>query len=67
MTDHPKEPTAKQWKRRALLAEEQVEFLQRVRAHETSQELRTGRELAALRVALTEARDAINWALEQQA
>ena len=65
MTD-PKEPTAKQWKRRALQAEQQVEFLQAARARESDQELRQYRELAALRVALTEAREIIDWALQQQ-
>lgn len=62
----PKEPTAKQWKRRAMQAEQQVEFLQGVRARESDQELRQYRELAALRVALTEAREIIDWALQQQ-
>ena len=65
MTD-PREPTAKQWKRRALQAEQQVEFLQGVRAMEAETEMRQYRELAALRVALKEAQEAINWALEQQ-
>ena len=62
----PREPTAKQWKRRALHAEQQVEFLQGVRARETEMEMRQFRELAALRVALEEANEIINWALEQQ-
>ena len=62
----PREPTAKQWKRRALQAEQQVEFLRQVRAMEADQEIRQYRELAALRVALKEAQEAINWALEQQ-
>ena len=66
MTD-PREPTAKQWKRRALQAEQQVEFLQGVRASEADKEMRQFRELAALRVALKEAQEIINWALEQQA
>jgi len=61
-----REPTAKQWKRRALQAEQQVEFLQGVRAKETDKEMRQFRELAALRVALKEAQEIINWALEQQ-
>ena len=65
MTD-PREPTAKQWKRRALQAEQQVEFLQGVRASEAGKEMRQFRELAALRVALKEAQEVINWALEQQ-
>ena len=62
----PREPTAKQWKRRALQAEQQVEFLQGVRASEADQEKRQFRELAALRVALKEAQEILNWALEQK-
>ena len=62
----PREPTARQWKRRALQAEQQVEFLQKVRACEADKEMRQYRELAALRVALKEAQEVINWALEQQ-
>ena len=62
----PREPTLKQWKRRALQAEQQVEFLQGVRAAETEKEMRQFRELAALRVALKEAQEIIQWAWEQQ-
>ena len=62
----PREPTLKQWKRRALQAEQQVEFLQEVRAMDAAMEIRQYRELAALRVALKEAKEVINWALEQQ-
>ena len=62
----PREPTLKQWKRRALQAEQQVEFLQGLRAREAYDEMRQFRELAALRVALKEAQEIINWALEQQ-
>lgn len=61
-----REPTLKQWKRRALQAEQQVEFLQAARASETGREMRQYRELAALRVALKEAQEIIQWALEQQ-
>ena len=61
-----REPTPKQWKRRALQAEQQVAFLQQVRAHESENELRQIRELSALRVALKEAQEIIEWALEQQ-
>ena len=61
-----REPTLKQWKRRALQAEQQVELLQEVRAMESSHEARQFRELAALRVALKEAQEIINWAVEQQ-
>lgn len=62
----PREPTLKQWKRRALQAEQQVAFLQEVRAMESASEMRQFREVAALRVALKEAQEVINWALEQQ-
>ena len=62
----PREPTLKQWKRRAMQAEQQVEFLQEVRAREAATEIRQYREMAALRVALKEAQEVINWALEQQ-
>lgn len=62
----PREPTLKQWKRRALQAEQQVEFLQGVRAMESAMEMRQFRELAALRVALKEAQEVIAWALGQQ-
>lgn len=62
----PREPTAKQWKRRALQAEQQVAFLKEVRAMESAREMRQFREVAALRVALKEAQEVINWALEQQ-
>ena len=61
-----REPTLKQWKRRALQAEQQVEFLQGVRAREADKEMSQFRELAALRVALKEAQEVINWALGQQ-
>lgn len=62
----PREPTAKQWKCRALQAEQQVEFLQGVRAREADKEMRQFRELVALRVALKEAQEVISWALGQQ-
>lgn len=62
----PREPTLKQWKRRALHAEQQVAFLKEVRAMESAREMRQFREVAALRVALKEAQEVINWALEQQ-
>lgn len=61
-----REPTLKQWKRRALQAEQKVEFLQGVRAREADKEMRQFRELVALRVALKDAQEVINWALEQQ-
>ena len=43
-----------------------MEFLQGVRASEAGKEMRQFRELATLRVALKEAQEIINWALEQQ-
>lgn len=61
-----REPTPKQWKRRALHAEQQMERMQLLRAHESANEIRTSREICALRVALKEAHEAIQWALEQQ-
>jgi hypothetical protein len=62
----PREPTLKQWKRRALKAERQVEFLQGVRAIEAETEFDRYRELATLRVAAKEALDALHWAIEDQ-
>ena len=62
----PREPTLKQWKRRALQAEQQVAFLKEVRAMESAMEMRKFREVSALRVALKEAQEIIQWALEQQ-
>ena len=50
----------------ANYAEQQVEFLRGVRAIDADQEMRQFRELAALRVALKEAQEILNWALEQQ-
>lgn len=60
------EPTLKQWKRRALKAEQQVEFLQQLRTSEAATEVKHYREIATLRVALKEAKEAIEWAMEQQ-
>ena len=61
-----REPTLKQWKRRALQAEQQVEFLQGVRAMESEKEMQQFRELAAQRVAIKEAQEALQWAQEQR-
>ena len=63
----PREPTARQWKRRALAAEERADFLQTLRAGEAAKELQLARETARLRVALKEIQEVITWALEQQA
>ena len=53
------EPTPKEWKRRALKAEETVKLLQRIRASEAAVELQMVHELAAARVALREIEDAL--------
>ena len=58
----PRGPTAKQWKRRALAAEQELETLQKIRAFDSAQELEMARENATLRVALREIQDASNWA-----
>lgn len=60
------EPTIKQWKRRALVAEDRAESIQQMRAAEHATELRQYRQLAACRVALKEAQEAIAWALQEQ-
>lgn len=64
MTDT--QPTIKQWKRRALKAEQLVEFLQKARETDAQMEMDQWRELSALRVALNEAHEAITWALEKK-
>ena len=61
-----REPTLKQWKRRAMAAEERADFLQTLRAGEAAKELSMAREIAALRVAMKEIQEVITWALEQQ-
>ena len=61
-----REPTARQWKRRALAAEERADFLQTLRAGEAAKELQLARETARLRVALKEIQEVITWALEQK-
>lgn len=54
------EPTLKQWKRRALKAEETVELLQRIRATESAVEMKMVHELASARLALREIEDALS-------
>ena len=46
--------------------QDRADFVQNLRAGEAARELRMAREIAALRVALKEAQEVINWALEQQ-
>lgn len=56
------EPTLKQWKRRALSAEEELEIVHKMRAFDSVQELKMARENATLRVALREIQGSSNWA-----
>ena len=56
------EPTLKQWKRRALAAEQELVTIQKMRAFDAAQEMATVRENSVLRVALREMQDASNWA-----
>ena len=56
------EPTLKQWKRRALVAEEELATIQKMRQFDAAQELEMARENAALRVALREIQETSNWA-----
>ena len=56
------EPTLKQWKRRALAAEQELVTIQKMRAFDAAQEMAMARENATLRVALREVQDASNWA-----
>ena len=60
-----REPTLKEWKRRALKAEAQVQFIQDVRSLEAQQELTAARERASQKVALDEIREVLQWAQEQ--
>ncbi len=58
------EPTLKQWKRRALAAEAELESIRELRRHDKEFELVMHRKLAAATVALQEAQEAVQWALE---
>jgi hypothetical protein len=60
------EPTPKQWKRRALAAEAQLEMLKKLRTFDKDMEMQAQQDLCAARVALKEAQDAIQWALGEQ-
>lgn len=62
----PHEPNLKQWKRRALKAEAELASIRDIRSFEHQWEMTHHRELSAYKVALKEAQEAINWALEQQ-
>ena len=56
------EPTLKQWKRRALVAEEELAKIRKMRAFDKEQEMKDARENAVLRVALREIQETSNWA-----
>jgi len=56
------EPTLKQWKRRALVAEEELATIRKMRAFDKDQEMKSALENAALRVALREIQETSNWA-----
>ncbi len=64
MTDE-KQLSLKQMQRRALKAEAELESIQRIRKFEHGLELTHHRELAVYKVALKEAMEALQWALEQ--
>ena len=54
--------TPKQWERRALKAEAELELIRNMRNRDGQNELQLARENAALRVALCEIQEASNWA-----
>jgi hypothetical protein len=56
------EPTLKQWKRRALKAEAEIEIIRKMRAFDVKREMDMARENAVLRVAQREIQEASNWA-----
>ena len=64
MTNQPA-TTLQQMQRRALKAEAELESIQRIRKFEHGLELTHHRELAVYKVALKEAMEALQWALEQ--
>ena len=55
------EPTLKQWKRRALKAEAELESIRKIRALEHQNELPNHRKNAAMKVALDEMKDTLDW------
>jgi hypothetical protein len=54
-------PTLKQWKRRALKAEAELESIREIRKFEFEQELKMHREISACRVAMNEIREALEF------
>ena len=62
-----KEPTRQQWKRRALLAEAELESIRRMRQFEHGREMDTHRKMAMLQVAMNEIKSAVEFALGVEA
>ena len=60
MTD--KEPSQKEWKRRALKAEAELESLRKIRRFENDMELNRHRRMAVMQVALNEIKSAVEFA-----
>jgi len=54
--------TPKQWERRALKAEAELEIIRKLRKSDAANGLTLARENAALRVALREIQETSNWA-----
>jgi hypothetical protein len=59
------EPTLKQWRRRALKAEAELETLRRIRTFEYQEALAGYKLGAAMKVTLDEIQDALDWAKER--
>ena len=54
--------TLKQWQRRALAAEAELESVHKMRKFETAQQMKDWKELALCKVALNEIQDAMDFA-----
>jgi hypothetical protein len=59
------EPTLKQWKRRALKAEAELDSLRKTREFEHGISVRAYGQIAAMQVAMNEIQDALDWAKER--
>jgi len=59
------EPTAKQWKRRALKAEAHLARIEEIRKFEHTLELSAHQKISSMKVAFDEIQDALNWAKER--
>jgi hypothetical protein len=63
-TDKPL--TLKQWQRRALKAEAELESIREMRKFEQGMEMSTHRRMAAMQVALNEITEVLEWEREMQ-